>query len=160
MSSILFKTKLCSSYKVGCKRKKCTFAHSVDEINVVNCKFGNMCINEKCLFYHPFQPYPTTEEIIAKASEGVIFVEKRETFIVDFEDIDDDFEEDDDIDIDRKRIINQKADSWEELVAIMKSDEKKSEDREINISMTVNDEQLFQVLSMLKNLGIKSNFLN
>lgn len=160
MSSILFKTKLCSSYKVGCKRKKCTFAHSIDEINVVNCKFGNMCINEKCLFYHPFQPYPTKEEIVAKASEGVTFVEKVEKFIVNFDDNSDDDTEDDNDDIERKKILNQKADSWDELVAIMKSDEKKSEDREINLSITVNDEQLYQVLFMLKNLGIKSNFLN
>lgn len=38
--------------KGECKRGKCTFAHTIDQLRPVTCKFDNKCVNKKCTFIH------------------------------------------------------------------------------------------------------------
>ena len=35
-----------------CKRGKCTFAHTIDQLRPVKCKYDNKCVNKKCTFIH------------------------------------------------------------------------------------------------------------
>ena len=38
--------------KGECKRSKCTFAHTIEQLRPVTCKFDERCVNEKCSFIH------------------------------------------------------------------------------------------------------------
>lgn len=38
--------------KGECKRNKCTFAHTVEQLRPITCKFNNRCVNKKCTFIH------------------------------------------------------------------------------------------------------------
>ena len=35
-----------------CKRGKCTFAHTIDQLRPVKCKYDHKCVNKKCTFIH------------------------------------------------------------------------------------------------------------
>lgn len=48
---------LCDYYKnKNCKfmaqPNLCDYAHGEDDIKIIDCKYGNKCLNSKCLFYH------------------------------------------------------------------------------------------------------------
>ena len=52
------KTTICEYYKTNtCKfmknSKLCSFAHGEDDLNKINCIYGNNCYNSDCNFYHP-----------------------------------------------------------------------------------------------------------
>jgi len=60
-------TKMCKSVALGIKCKymtKCTYAHSVEELKIVNCSFGNKCKNgSTCKFKHLTE---SKEEYVAR----------------------------------------------------------------------------------------------
>jgi hypothetical protein len=67
MNKVLKRTKLCK-YGSKCKRKVCTFAHSIKELQPAKCLFGESCrfINHpsrKCTFLHPNE---TKEEFVKR----------------------------------------------------------------------------------------------
>lgn len=35
-----------------CNRSKCTFAHTIEQLRPVTCKFDEKCVNKKCTFIH------------------------------------------------------------------------------------------------------------
>ena len=56
----LWRTKPCNnvrllangSYAV-CRRKWCSFAHSLEELRVAECRYGTDCYHQRCMFQHP-----------------------------------------------------------------------------------------------------------
>ena len=39
----------------SCQRSYCTFAHTLEELQVMKCKFGDNCNNFYCQYIHPFE---------------------------------------------------------------------------------------------------------
>ena len=46
------KNRVCN-YHFQCRRANCTFAHTCDEFNPVECKFGKRCRRKYCNWFHP-----------------------------------------------------------------------------------------------------------
>ena len=46
-----YKTKFCVNGG-WCEKNGCTFAHSLDEIQLPMCRYGKNCFNKYCIFYH------------------------------------------------------------------------------------------------------------
>lgn len=47
-------TKMCSHMleKGICERNKCSFAHTIEQLRPLKCKYDDKCINERCTFIH------------------------------------------------------------------------------------------------------------
>ncbi|MDD4931406.1 MAG: hypothetical protein PHG66_04675 [Candidatus Colwellbacteria bacterium] len=73
--SDLIKTKMCLYYQAGCSNKKCTFAHSKEELNPPMCRFGITCRKSDCYFYHPGQVLPSKDDLFFRATNGIKFIE-------------------------------------------------------------------------------------
>jgi len=101
-SERLFKTKPCVAMcETGeCKRLKCNFAHSAEELRHPLCAFGQLCNKFGCGFIHPFETVDTYRQRIGFVMPSF---EKKEVIVSDpveevYEDEDDE-DEDEDIDI-------------------------------------------------------------
>ena len=51
-------------FKDKCKRKNCTFAHTLDEWNPIVCSFDGRCKNGVCKFWH--KKKETKEELCTR----------------------------------------------------------------------------------------------
>jgi hypothetical protein len=38
-----------------CRRRECTYAHSIEELRIFECKFNENCYKEDCKFFHAFE---------------------------------------------------------------------------------------------------------
>jgi len=70
----LYKTKMCFKYLTGCTNKSCSFAHSKDEIKMVECVYGSECSRTGCSFHHPGEKMPSQDELFRRASDNVKFM--------------------------------------------------------------------------------------
>ena len=83
-----FKTRPCNNMQQRgmCSRgNKCTFAHSVEELNLRNCFDGRFCRNMRCRFYHPdleskLEYFARTRQEVPVFAEPVKFDKKSLKF--------------------------------------------------------------------------------
>ena len=63
-----------------CKLEGCTFAHSIDELVPIRCKWDRRCSNPECTFFHP--SLKETKEEYMKRNGMIIEIPKPKTFII------------------------------------------------------------------------------
>lgn len=72
LKSTLYKTSMCN--KKNCNNKHCTYAHSLSELKVRKCLFGDDCIykdssNKMCKYIHPGE---TKKEYMKRVNKSEI----------------------------------------------------------------------------------------
>jgi hypothetical protein len=78
------KSKLCMYYKVGCTIEGCHYAHSVEEIQPIQCIFGHLCKKMKCQYFHPGQTI-TKESLLRQGLCGTKLAKRKPKVIVNAE---------------------------------------------------------------------------